>query len=263
MTSLKLGATEVSVKLARSILTKPTGSLKSFDFTLNPYTGCQFGCSYCYAAFFTPDDDKFAAWGTWVEAKANAVELLRSVKGLPGSRIYIGSATDPYQPAERNYELTRSLLEYMAEVQPQPSVVIQTRSPIAARDIDVFQRFAELRVNMSITTDCDETRKRFEPKCASISQRMEAIKAIKQAGIGTGISLCPLLPISDIEGFAKCITELNPDHCYIGYFHETTGRYAAGTLDRAWSLAKEMGWDKAAFQRTAEELSRHLPKLKM
>ena len=115
-----VGQALVTKRRVSQILTKATGMLKSLDFTLNPYVGCSFACSYCYAAFFQPDEVKVRDWGYWVEVKENALELLRRESRLAGSHVMVGSVTDPYQPLERTTGLTRSLLEHMASVRPQP-----------------------------------------------------------------------------------------------------------------------------------------------
>src|SRR5690606_39089742 len=94
------------------ILTKASGFINGFDYTLNPYSGCTFGCTYCYAAFFSPDPDKQNDWGKWVEIKDNALELLYKKRKRPliDKTIYISSVTDPYQPIEKQLGLTRAIL---------------------------------------------------------------------------------------------------------------------------------------------------------
>src|SRR5687768_1675050 len=109
----QIGPAEVLYAQARSILTKSSGFIDAFDYTLNPYSGCTFGCSYCYAAAFVRDYERRNSWGQWVQVKENALELLRKrrKKPLEGTTIYLSSVTDPYQPVERELKLTRALLE--------------------------------------------------------------------------------------------------------------------------------------------------------
>src|SRR5215468_1187729 len=108
---------EVRYKQSSGILSKATGFINSFDFTLNPYSGCAFGCTYCYAAFFTPTTELQETWGQWVEVKENALELLRKKRKRPllDKTIYMSSVTDPYQPVERSLELTRSILRELLD----------------------------------------------------------------------------------------------------------------------------------------------------
>ena len=105
----KIGSTQVTYRPARDILTKTSGFMKTYDFTLNPYSGCSFGCSYCYAAFFSRDQAQQDNWGLWVNAKQNAAQLLGDLKpgALDGKRIYMSSVTDPYQPLEQKILLTQ------------------------------------------------------------------------------------------------------------------------------------------------------------
>lgn len=252
------GAIAVRQVTARTILTPANGRLAGYDFSLNPYVGCGFGCSYCYAAFFVPDERRALEWGRWVDVKANARELLRRSKGLAGARVYVGSVTDPYQPLERETGLTRSLLEFMVELRPQPRLVIQTRSDLPLRDLDLLRRFDHLRVNVSVTTDDDEVRKRFEPACLSIYRRLEGLRKLKAAGLRTSACLSPLLPIHSPETFAQTLAELPADRYGVSPFHETRGRFAAGTRPLALTLAQEHGWDGAAYADAVGRMGRVL-----
>ena len=107
----RLGLAVIEYKAASGILTKPTGFMEGYDFTINPYSGCAFGCAYCYAAAFAPDVHSAENWGQWVTVKENALERLRrGRRDLRGKSIYISSVTDPYQPIEKHLELTREIL---------------------------------------------------------------------------------------------------------------------------------------------------------
>jgi DNA repair photolyase len=145
-----LGSCEVTRKTVRSILGRGVGFTGGYDYVLNPYNGCQFGCAYCYAVFFVADAERAAIWGNWVEVKQNALAMLRVHPDIAGRSIYVGSVTDPYQPIERRVRLTRSLLEFMSQVRPRPRVVIQTRSPLVVDDIAVFSKFESGRVCQAI-----------------------------------------------------------------------------------------------------------------
>src|SRR5207253_1008036 len=101
------------------------------------------------------DQEKKAAWGMWVEVKHNALhELARA--DLKNKTIFMSSSTDPYQPLELQTQLTRSIVEFMSTPFRQPKLTVQTRSPIVARDLDIFARYETVRINMSITTDSEE-----------------------------------------------------------------------------------------------------------
>lgn len=212
-----IGGSPVTCRISKSILSPATGLISSFDFSLNPYVGCTFACEYCYAAFFVPDEQKEADWGKWVEVKANALDLLSQSKKLGGSRVLVGSVTDSYQPLEQKVGLTRDLLDFISGMLVQPRLVIQTRSPIVTRDIDILRRFDDLQVNMSITTDSDEVRKRFEPKCFSIERRLEAVRELSQAGIRTAVCISPMLPRKDPAQFAQTLSKLGAERYYAAF----------------------------------------------
>ena len=174
----RIGQTQVTYRPARDILTKTSGFIKTYDFTLNPYSGCSFGCSYCYAAFFSRDPVQQDNWGLWVNAKQNAARLLDDLKPgeLDGKRIYMSSVTDPYQPLEQKIELTQQVLKKLAR--HRPKLVVQTRSPLVTRDIPLFQEIEKkggrVQVNMTVTTDDEDVRKTFEPGCPSNPARLKA-----------------------------------------------------------------------------------------
>lgn len=255
-----LGRIKVGQRERSGVLAKSVYDYLGCDYALNPYVGCGFGCSYCYAAFYVPDEDRRADWGRWVDVKTDAERQIAKAD-LKGARILMATATDAYQPLEAKIELTRRIVELLGDLKRQPQLRVQTRSPIAARDIDLFRRFASIRVNMSITTDSDEIRKRFEPSCASVEQRFEAIRRIGEAGIPIGVSIAPTLPMHDPESFAKRIAALNPRHVFTARFHVAKGDFRASTRSGAIDLAKEFAWDDKAYDETVAVLRCHLPQL--
>lgn len=186
--------TEIEV---RSVLTAQRGGGGiPTDFSINPYRGCLFGCSYCYASKFVHDDAvKRAEWGKWVEIKKNAVNALqRESHKVQGGSVFFGSATDPYQPIERRVGLSRAMLEVLLLAFPA-HLHIQTRSPHVVRDIDLFKKFGDtLTIGVSIPTDSEVVRKAFEPRAPSIPRRIAAAKELKEAGIRVTASVAPLLP---------------------------------------------------------------------
>lgn len=256
----RIGPAAVAGRPKSKVLVAGRGSTSDYDYTLNPYIGCSFGCSYCFAASFVADEEKKASWGTWVEVKEGALQELARVD-LKGKSIFMSSATDPYQPLEKHTELTRSIVEFMSEPYRQPRLTVQTRSPLAARDIDLFVRYKRLRVNMSITTDSEEIRKRFEPGCASIDRRFEALEAAVSAGLPVTVCVCPMLPLENPAAFARRILALKPYGVATCFFQKSDRPFASNTRDGAWVLAKEFGWDRAAFERAQAEMNGYLGEL--
>jgi DNA repair photolyase len=251
----------ISYRQASSILTKPSGFINAFDFTLNPYSGCAFGCAYCYAAFFAPSDDLQSSWGEWVQVKDNALDLLRRKRAgaLNGKVIYMSSVTDPYQPVERKLELTRGLLEILLARHPDVRLVVQTRGTLVTRDLDLLARFRYARVNMTVTTDDDAVRRAFEPRCPSISARLRAIQAAREAGVDACITLTPLLPVSDPARLAELLLATGVGRFVVQDFHAGKVRFAAGTGEAALKLAEAMRWDAARYAATVEVLRAALP----
>jgi DNA repair photolyase len=257
-----IGPSTVEYQPARSILTQSSGFIDTFDYTLNPYSGCTFGCSYCYAAAFVRDQGRRESWGQWVRVKENALELLRKQrrKPLDGVAIYLSSVTDPYQPLERELGLTRAILEELATYH-RVRLVVQTRSPLVTRDLDLLRRFPAVQVNMTVTTDDETVHKVFEPTCASIERRLAAIAAVQLAGIATCITLTPLLPVVNSEGFAARLKATGVTRFVVQYLHAERGQFVAGTRAVAAALCRERGWDEAAYRRVVEVLRAALPHL--
>jgi DNA repair photolyase len=278
----KFGDTNVYGQNAQSLLTKATGFIGAYDFTLNPYRGCQYGCSYCYAAAFSPNTKMRQDWGKWVIFKENAAEVLTKelqkwYKQHPQTppRIYMSSVTDPYQPLESRHQLTRRLLEVMLDVRddgyPTPTLVIQTRSPIITRDIDYLQRFQRLRINMSIPTGSESVRRDFEPRSPSVKARLNAIIKLKQSidpfkGFVPKISITitPLLPTLPGDE-AAFISKLSlADRVVIQDFHANNNRsLVASTRQEAEEIKQKYHWwydaDNFSYIKFKDKLLKQLP----
>jgi DNA repair photolyase len=252
----RIGRARVRASDSLSLLTEGKGRTSDFHYTLNPYRGCSFDCSYCFAPAFVPDELQKSEWGLWVEAKVRALDSL-SKKDLRHKNIFMSSVTDPYQPLEGKIGLTRSIVEEL--LRQQSRLVVQTRSPIVERDIDLLQGFEDVRVNMSITTDDDEVRKRFEPSCASIDRRLQAIKKLTDAGLKTCICIGPMLPMRDPEAFAKRILDIGPTFVTTAYFITSEKAFASNTRELGLRIAEEFRWDRDEYDRTVGLLAKHLP----
>lgn len=244
------GGAEVEYSKAKTVLTRATGFMDEYDYTLNPYSGCSFGCTYCYAAFFSRNKEQVDNWGNWVTVKQNAAELLKKRKpgSLNGKRIYMSSVTDPYQPIERKLELTRRLLEILAG-QHAPKLMVQTRSQLVSRDIDLFQKIetnnidlfqpGRVQVNMTVTTDDRDIMRTFEPICPPNPKRLEAIAKVQEAGIESCITLTPLLLVKDFDGFAESLLDTGVRKFIAQPFHFNKGKFVAQTRTQAFELMAE------------------------
>lgn len=178
---------------AKSILSK--SAIPGADYCINAYVGCSHACIYCYATFMKKYTGHAEAWGSFVDVKVNAAELLR--KQLPKAKrghVMVSSVTDAYQPIEVKYRLTRQCLEILRE--HKFPVGILTKSPLVLRDLDIIKRFDEIEVGITISTDDEEMRKIFEPGAPPIEARINTLRKLKEQGIKTYVFIGPMLPMN-------------------------------------------------------------------
>jgi DNA repair photolyase len=178
---------------SKSILTKT--AISGFDYCINPYVGCGHGCKYCYASFMKRFTGHKEPWGEFVDVKVNSPQLLRrQLRKARRGVVSLSTVTDPYQPIEGKYQLTRKCLEALLDY--QFSVNILTRSPLCLRDIDLFKQFKKIEVGLSITTHDEDVKKIFEPHSPSIRSRVQTLKTLHQERIGTYAFIGPMLPLN-------------------------------------------------------------------
>ena len=193
---------QITEKNARSILTRT--NIPGIDYCLNPYVGCAHACRYCYATFMSRYSGHTEPWGSFVDVKVNAVGLLRKALRRPHEgEVILSSVTDPYQPVEKTYRLTRGCLELLAP--SRLSVSILTKSHLVERDLDILERMRNVEVGLTITTDSEKTRRIFEPGPSSIAERLGALRGLHSRGIPTYVFVGPLLPMDPerlVEGIA-------------------------------------------------------------
>ena len=184
---------EVSVK---NIIVK--SKLPDADYVVNPYTGCEFGCIYCYASFMGRFvNESIDNWGNYVYVKTNAVELFdKEIDKVPDkdTTILLSSVTDPYQGAELKYRLTRSILEIAARKRYGGQIGILTKSSMVTRDIDVLEKIHNVDVGMTITTTDDELSRFLELRATATSMRIKTLGELNKAGLRTYAFVGPLLP---------------------------------------------------------------------
>lgn len=255
-------AAGLSVVDARTILTPASGFIRRYRYSLNPYSGCRFACEYCYARAFAPTAEKRSTWGQWATAKRNAATLItkacRDGTLQSGDAVYMSSATDPYQPVEHQLGLTRSILQAILDSGVQPRLTVQTRSPIAGRDVDLFRQFEHIRVNFTVTTDSERVRLRYEPSAPAIAARLRTARALVAAGVPIGISISPMLPIEDVEAFAETVASLDAAEYVSQYLAPPGPVFAAGTLPETLAKARQDGWGQAEYAAAREVIQRAL-----
>ncbi|MEM0216509.1 MAG: radical SAM protein [Candidatus Bathyarchaeia archaeon] len=174
---------------AKSILSES----KVSDYTVNPYIGCEHGCTYCYARFIKRFTGHSEPWGEFIDVKINAPTLLqREISKKKMGEVWISGLCDPYQPIEDKYKLTRSCLEIL--LKRKWPVSIQTKSTLITRDISLLQQSRNIEVIITITTGDEEIRRIFEPKAPPIEDRIRTLEKLHQAGIKTCVMIAPILP---------------------------------------------------------------------
>lgn len=199
----------------RRILNRCTSLRMPFRWTINPYRGCEFGCVYCYARYtheFLEQRDPMAFERRIFVKKRAAEALVRNLAHteLGSDQVALGTATDPYQPAERKYELTRAILEIFARL-GGIDLSITTKSPLIVRDIDLLRTINErskLAVNFSLITLSRRLQRVLEPRAPRPALRLRAIRALSDAGIRCNVLVMPVVPgITDdpaaLEGVVK------------------------------------------------------------
>jgi DNA repair photolyase len=218
-----------------------------FQWSLNPYIGCEHRCAFCYVRAYElradrPFDDRY---GRTVRVKVNVAAVLRSElakRSWRKEQVVIGAATDPYQPAEGRYKLTRQCLQALLD-SSNPTGLI-TRGPMIVRDIDVLTdlaKRAELTVTFSIPTVDDEVWRRSEPGTAHPRQRLRALERLVAAGIHAGVALAPILPgLSDrpdrLESAIVAARAAGATHLWAGMLHlgDGTREHFMSVLARHW-----------------------------
>lgn len=211
---------------------RPTGFLRAFDWSLNPYSGCAFQCGGCYV----PDllhgrAERLGGWGSYVEARVRSAEILRRQAGkLTGATLFISPVSDVYQPAERRYRLTRLLLEELTRI-PFDWSLISTRSPLILRDLDLLQALgSRVEVGISLPTDREDVRRKMDPKNPPVSARLETCRALREAGVRVRLHVAPMQPHTD--DFPRLAGEV-ADWVWIDYpchLRVVRPAYAAGDI---------------------------------
>jgi len=176
---------------AKSIISK--SNLPGADYVINPYTGCIHSCLYCYARFMKRFTEHTEPWGKFIDAKINGPDLIpENTSKYKGKTIFMSSVTDPYNPLEGKYRLTRRILEKLIPLQPELGIL--TKSNLVLRDVDLLVKFKSCDVGITITTTNDTLRREIEPSTSSIQKRIEALQKLKEAGIETYVFIGPILP---------------------------------------------------------------------
>jgi len=237
---------ERTVAKTGKLLTK--SGFSGYDACMNPYVGCEFGCSYCYVRFFIKDPKP---WGEFVRVRLHMADKLpkelnkgyltfdngseavhdaetgettrrkrKKTLQIADTRLVIGTMTDPYQPAENKFRITRTALKILTDSkQPQfHKVGIFTRSPMVVQDIELIKKLPRARVHFTVTPYPQEILRAIEPYSARTSTRWEVVRKLKEAGLRVHVNVAPVLPgISEpfIEEFVEKLIDLGVDEYFV------------------------------------------------
>jgi DNA repair photolyase len=236
---------------ASSALHPTSGFLTGFSHSLQTYIGCRFGCAYCYVAgsnvhrFFNGG----FAWGEYAYPRQGVAEslvreLIRFEKkgALASLSVFFSSSTDPYQGAEREWELTRRCLEAFVQ-RPPGLLVVQTRSPLVERDFDLLAALGDgCWLSMTLETDREDVRQALTPRCPSIQRRIQTIRSARAAGLRVQVAVSPCLPYSAVDSFGGLLAELGERVVVDSY---TSGDGAGGKRTARTSIPTDydrLGW---------------------
>ncbi len=225
----------------KSILTK--SGIEGVDYALNPYVGCEHGCVYCYASFMKCFTGHTEEWGTFVDVKINAARVLaHQMQRAQQGNIASGTVTDPYQPLEERYGVTRACLEVLADYDFPVSIL--TKSDRVLRDLDLLRRLKGVEVGFTITALDSEVQRIFEPHSPRASARLVALAKLAEAGVKTWAFCGPLLPLlSDGEEQIDALFE------------------ALARVGISYIIVDSMKLSGAVWGRVRRVLERHYPDL--
>ena len=181
---------------AKSIFTRT--KISNLSYSLNQYVGCMHSCLYCYAKYICKWKN-YGKWGDWVEVKINAPELVRG-KFIRGN-VFMSTVSDPYQPIERKFKLTRKILENMNK---KVRLLILTKSNLIIRDINIFNKFENINIGLTLNGFDGKVKRNLEPYAPVHEKRVQALKELKEEGLRTYAFISPIIPkLVEIEEIIK------------------------------------------------------------
>ncbi len=195
---------------------------------INPYIGCGHNCVYCYARFIKRFTGHTEEWGAFVDVRTNIVDILKkqlNSSKYNGERIFIGTVTDPYQPIEKKYKLTRKILQVLVDYKNPVSIL--TKSDLVLRDVDLLKEMKNVDVNFTVNTLDEKWKKYTEPNSSSIKQRLEAMKELTREGITVLAMMGPYWPIfTNPEALFKEFKKAELGHVFTESLNTVGGNWA-------------------------------------
>ncbi|NQU82948.1 MAG: radical SAM protein [Parcubacteria group bacterium] len=233
---------------AKSIFTQ--SKLSGAKWVLNPYVGCEHNCLYCYARFINRwRPSNYGKWGTWVEVKINAPELVKDkyVDGL----VLMSSICDAYQPIEKELKLTRKILE---NIDKRVKLTILTKSYLVLRDIDLLKQFKDVEIGFTINSFTNKAKKLFEPDSPTNNKRIEVLKTLKKQGFKTYTFVSPIIPeLIDLKDIISKTKDYS-DYYWFEFINvRGAGKQFSETLKKEFPESYKIITDKENLQKFVED----------
>ncbi|RLF98617.1 MAG: radical SAM protein [Thaumarchaeota archaeon] len=217
-------------------------------WVINQYIGCQHACKYCYAKFMCKWYD-YGRWGSWVIVRENIPDLVRS-KYVIG-KVYMSSVSDPYQPIEEDFELTKKILENMNK---RIKISILTKSDLVLRDVELFKRFKNIEVGLTVNGFEKSVKNDLEPYSPSIERRINALKRLYESGIKNYAFISPIIPkLTDIEKIISDTRDFVAYHFFEFLNFRAAGARFRGLLRNRYWEAYEVMSNKDKFERYVKD----------
>jgi len=235
----------------KSVLSR--SQISGVDYSINPYVGCEHACAYCYARFMGQRTGHSEDWGEFVDIKINAPQVLsRELTRSKRGNVLLSSVTDPYQPLEGRYELTRKILKHLLDYDYPVSIL--TKSALVERDIDLLRRFTQCQVGATVVALNEKVRRAFEPLSSPSRERLSALRELGENGIQTYLFLGPILPGFSEEDLKEILDEcerIGIDHMLIDRLNIKYGNWSsiARVIDTQFPERRDE-WEKALFFRS-------------
>jgi DNA repair photolyase len=222
-----------------------------YDYCINGYVGCGHGCRYCYVQFLVKDE---LPWGDFLRVRAHIEkQLIKELKVLNGKRVVIGTVTDPYQPAEAQYNITSTILRLLAQ-SGAIKVGVYTKSPLVARDMDLLLMCQNPNLHMTITPISEHLREKIEPGGTRPNmERFAVVKQFKAAGFKVRLNVAPLIPAMSaglLEPIIKEIVACRVDQFYVDPmqpYKQAVASMEALNLGDVWVQAKDIMTDRSKY----------------
>jgi DNA repair photolyase len=190
----------------RTILS-PSG-IPGADYSINPYIGCAHACAYCYAHYMQRYSGHDEPWGSFVDLKVNAPQvLIRQLRRIPRASLFMSSVTDPYQPPEQRSRITRRILEILAPL--SHSLSIHTKSSLVERDICILREFRDVSVTFTIVTGDEDAVRCIEPRAPTVAERIRALEQLSHAGIATSVFIGPIIPFVTERNIERLLARIS------------------------------------------------------